>query len=79
MEVVRLLIFYFMIFSGNFLDWFIWKVFFEIVIEKRIMNFNEKILYFLQYLFGVLKKIVEGYQFFKIVDVYLEVKKIFEK
>lgn len=68
-----------MIFSGNFLDWFIWKVFFEIVIEKRIMNFNEKILYFLQYLFGVLKKIVEGYQFFKIVDVYLEVKKIFEK
>ena len=67
------------VFSGDPLDWPIWKVAFEAVIEKRAVNTNEKILYLLQYLSGPPKKIVEGYQFVQTGDAYIEAKDTLEK
>ena len=67
------------VFTGNPLDWPTWKSAFETVIEKRATNPSEKILYLLQYLSGVPRKVVEGYQFLSSPDVYQTAKNISEK
>ena len=50
-------------FSGDPLDWPLWKATFDTVIEKRTLNDHEKVLYLLKYLSGKPRKVIEGYKF----------------
>ena len=67
------------VFSGNPLDWPLWKGAFEAVIEKRAVTSGEKILYLLQYLSGPPKRVIEGYQYVQSPNAYTEAKGILEK
>ena len=62
-------------FSGDPLDWPLWKATFETVIEKRTLNDHEKVLYLLQYLSGKPRKVIEGYHFMQSPNAFEEAKK----
>ena len=66
-------------FSGNPIDWPMWKTSFETVIERKTISSSEKILYLLQYLSGPPRKMVEGYQFVSSPSAYQEAKQALEK
>ena len=79
MEAARLPTPQLKVFSGDPLDCQTWKAAFETVIEKRIVNSNEKILYLLQFLSSPPKKIIEGYQFVQTQHAYREAKGTLER
>lgn len=75
--VCELLLFFELeMFSGEFFYYFIWKKFFDIIVERRIDSLLQCFYYFGRYIIGEVKELISGFFVFDSEDVYFEVRKI---